>query len=222
MATFSTPWDAVAGYVIRGQRRTLVTLSEAAKEQRRLVWPSTQWEWDLYFRKDAVDLATVLNFWDAGAGRYATFDWVDPNSVARKVRMKEDLIEAKVIGGYGALGLTFVLDFTTDATPPTVSNVTPANGATNQAIDVNVVWVMAEAILPSDVTATYFHLIDSTTGTSVACALSLSGDGLTVTLNPTGNLTNNRLYLPRIEAGVHDLSNNQLVAAYGSKFTTIA
>jgi len=222
LATFSTPWDAVAGYELTEQYRTLITPMETGKEQRRSVWVSPRRAWKLRFRKNSTDFTTIKNFFEARLGAYEAFDWTDPDNVSRKIRLLNDNLEARVVNGHAELELIFVQVFDSDTTPPIVSSVTPVNGATDQAIDVNVVWIMAEAILPSDVTATYFHLIDSTTGVSVACALSFSGDGTTITLNPDANLTNNRIYLPRVEAGVHDLSNNQLVAAYGSKFTTIA
>jgi hypothetical protein len=139
------------------------------------------------------------------------------------MRMASDEIKiGPVIGGYGTVALSFVQDFTTDITPPEVIGVTPLNNGNSRGLNAPVVWVMSKSIMVADVIPTYFHVIDSSSGATVPGKLSVNYIGTAITFTPTNPWIQGRVYLPRAEVGVHDLSGNQLALAYGTKFTATA
>jgi len=220
--TFSFAYDAVEGYEIEAEYSTDITDFGAGVEQLNSNWEIGRRTWTISFRKDTTDTASILAFFDLHKGAGTAFYWTDPLGDLLVYRFQSDKFSARVQGGIAAFSLTLTRFRSTDTTPPTVSSVTPASGANSGSLSANVVWVMSEKILPADVTATYFHVIDSTTGASVAGTLALASNGTTVTFDPTGSWTLNGIYLPRVEAGVHDLSGNKLAAAYGSHFHATA
>lgn len=224
MATFTIPYDAIAGYTLKMKSNTAITELGSGREQRRANWANVRRAWDLMFKKDSADLGAILSFWEARLGSWEAFDWTDPNGVARKVRFSSDDLEVgPIINGYGTMKLTLMQVFDSDGTIPTVESVSPANGTINVSVTANVVWTMSEAISASDVTATYFHVVDSETGASVpgTLSLALADSKSVVTFNPDASWTEGRIYLPRVEAGVHDLTGNKLAAAYGTHFQAI-
>jgi phage-related protein len=220
MATFTIPHDAIAGYTLKMKANTAITELGAGREQRRATWGNVRRAWDLMFKKDSTDLGAILSFWEARLGSWEAFDWTDPNGVARKVRFATDDLEAgPVINGYGTVKFTLMQVFDSDGTAPEVSAVNPADGTNSKGLTGKpVIWTMSEPISPSDVTSTYFHVIDSTTGVSVPGTLSLNLAGLVVVFEPNDPWILDRVYLPRVEAGVHDLTGNKLAAAYGTHF----
>lgn len=107
----------------------------------------------------------------------------------------------------------------TDITPPTVT-VTPADAASGIAVGANVVWLFSEAIIPSLVNTSNFFLIKASDGTLVPGTLSISADRLTVTFDPTANLTAATPYIAFATTNVKDVNGNALAAASITNFTT--
>lgn len=219
MNTFNIPHDALVGHTYNGEFHTGITPLGSGKNQRRANQADCDESWELLFKKQQDILDQIIAFWKAQKGAYEAFYWVDPAGVMQIVTMDDQIKVGPVIFGYGTVKLTFKKDFNTDSTPPSVSTVTPSNGTTGVDADTIVVWEMSEAIMPEDVNDEHFHVVDSTNGATKAGTLLLSGAGTIVTFTPLTNFTVGRMYLPRVEAGVRDLHANQMVAAYGSRFT---
>jgi phi13 family phage major tail protein len=102
--------------------------------------------------------------------------------------------------------------------PIALSSITPADGASNQLVSVNIVLVFNNALLSSSVNN--ISLVRSDTYASIACTKTLSTDKKTVTLNPDDNLTASKTYLT-VLAGVTDIYG-QLLADVTKDFATAA
>ncbi len=218
MALFDFAWDEWHGYTLRTNFRTQITEWESGKEQRAAIWATPRRAWDLYFHRDAYNTSLIVSFFEARMGAYEAFQWRDPFGILRNVRFLEDSLECRILHDVSVIQVTLVEVLDEDTVPPTVSSVSPGNGANSNGLNVNVIWQMSKVIRPIDACATYFHVVDSSTGLSVPGALILSAEGTQIIFDPADQWVEGRLYLPRVEAGVHDLANNQLVAAYGSRF----
>jgi hypothetical protein len=124
-----------------------------------------------------------------------------------------------------ALATDFTWSFTTtppDTTPPTVTAVTPANGATNVSLGTNVSATFSEAILPPGATGTSFVLRD---GGGNAVAATVSASGLTATLVPSATLQPTTVYTATLVSGaneIKDTSGNALASDFTWSFTTAA
>ena len=110
-----------------------------------------------------------------------------------------------------------------DTTPPTVSNVTPANGATNVAKTTNVTAAFSEALDSSTVTSSTFTLRDS--NNTVVPATVTYGSGNSATLDPSADLAANATYTATIKGGttdprIKDIAGNALANNYSWSFTT--
>ena len=98
------------------------------------------------------------------------------------------------------------------AVAPSVSSMTPADGATGVSVAVRPTVTFSEAMLPASITAANVRLLDDA-GAAVAQAVgspSLSTSGLTATITPAANLAEGRAYRIRVvsgTAGVLDLAN---------------
>ncbi|HET9252373.1 MAG TPA: Ig-like domain-containing protein [Candidatus Eisenbacteria bacterium] len=118
------------------------------------------------------------------------------------------------------LATNYVWKFTTadapDTTPPTVSSVTPLDGATNVSTGIAVTATFSEPVLPATVDGTTFLL--SGPGGNVAASVSLSGQAATLT--PSAPLQANTAYTARVTTGVEDLAGNHLAADFVWTFTT--
>jgi phi13 family phage major tail protein len=107
-----------------------------------------------------------------------------------------------------------------DSTPPTISSSVPTTNATGVAVGSSYAWTFSEAVAPGCVTAANFFLIKDSDNSIVACnAPTLSGDKLTVTLTPSGNLTALAVYFAVCTKNVTDLAGNALAANAARKFT---
>jgi hypothetical protein len=107
-----------------------------------------------------------------------------------------------------------------DTTAPTVTSVSPAAGATGQAVGANVSATFSEAMDPASVNTSTFTLSEGTGTTPLAGAVSLNVSGTTATLNPTADLKAGTSYTARV-AGAKDLAGNA-VAPRTWTFTTAA
>ena len=109
-----------------------------------------------------------------------------------------------------------------DNVPPTVTTVSPVNGATGVAINTSVTANFSEGINGSTVTGTTFQLKDP--GNNVISA-SVSTSSAQITLTPSAALANATTYTATIKggaSGVKDLAGNALANDYSWSFTTFA
>ncbi|MEP7377851.1 MAG: DUF4082 domain-containing protein [Chitinophagaceae bacterium] len=125
-----------------------------------------------------------------------------------------------------ALVNNFTWSFTTgaaaDNTPPTVSSVSPVNGATGIGVNTTAVANLSEAINASTVTSSTFQLRDA--GSNLVAA-TVNASSNQITLTPTAALTASATYTVTIvggASGVKDLAGNALTNNYSWSFTTAA
>ena len=122
-----------------------------------------------------------------------------------------------------ALASNYTSSFTTasvDNTPPTVTTVSPASGATGVSATANAVANFSEAINSSTVTGSTFQLRDAANNLVLA-AISTSGNQ--ITLNPSASLASAATYTATIiggASGVKDLAGNALASNFTWSFTT--
>lgn len=109
-----------------------------------------------------------------------------------------------------------------DSTPPTVTLSSPADGATNVAVNASVVWTMSEALQGATVNPGSVMLVNASDGTNVAGTVTLNnaGAGTTVTLHPTGNLDAATDYIAFLTTSVRDAAGNALAAPSVVNFQT--
>jgi len=126
---------------------------------------------------------------------------------------------AKDLAG-NALAAAFVWSFTTgaapDTTPPTVSLVVPANGATGVATNQNISAVFSEAMDPLTISTATFTLKQ---GSTVVTG-TVSYAGVTATFSPISALAASTNYTATITTGAKDLAGNALATAFVWSFTT--
>jgi Protein of unknown function (DUF1566)/Bacterial Ig-like domain len=118
------------------------------------------------------------------------------------------------------LATNYVWTFTTAAAPditaPTVSAVSPPNGATNVVISSDISATFSESMALASITAANFTLsggAGNVTGT-------VSYNGTTATFNPNDSLAFNTTYTATITTGVTDAAGNPLAVNYTWSFTT--
>ncbi len=107
-----------------------------------------------------------------------------------------------------------------DVVAPTVTSVSPGNGATSVALSSSVVVSFSEPMDRATLTASSIRLSDG--ATPVPVALAIAADDRSVTLTPSSPLTENTLYTVSVDAGVRDKAANALTAAFASTFRTIS
>ncbi len=110
-----------------------------------------------------------------------------------------------------------------DVTAPLVSSTVPADAAAAVAVGDDIVITMGEAINPDTVTDKTVSIFETPVGSGptalkVAKALTVSADGLTITINPTANLSAATVYMVALD-GIKDPSGNELIF-YVWEFTT--
>lgn len=107
-----------------------------------------------------------------------------------------------------------------DTTAPSVSAVSPLDGATGVAVGSNVEITLADDDLDeSTMNATTVILIDDSNDTQIAGAYSWASGTKKITFNPTSDLsaaTKHRL----VVNGLKDVNGNQMTTAFSSDFTT--
>ena len=104
----------------------------------------------------------------------------------------------------------------TDTTAPTVSSATPANNATNVALNSTVNADFSEAMNAASVSTETFTLQHGSTPVSGTVTYA----GITATFTPASNLAAGTLYTATITTGARDLAGNTLAANYVWTFTT--
>jgi hypothetical protein len=128
-----------------------------------------------------------------------------------------------------ALAANFTWSFTTaavDTTPPTVTSVTPASGATGVVTGTNVTATFSEAMDPATINTNTVELRDSA-NTLVAATVTYDGATKIATFDPTPTLTASATYTATIKGGttdprVKDVAGNALAANFTWSFTTAA
>ena len=117
----------------------------------------------------------------------------------------------------------FTGSFTTWAPPPetigpTVTGMTPADGAINVAVDTNLVVTFSEAV--NGVDSTTFFL--SAGGAAIASSLTMAADRLSATLVPGADLANGTVHTVTVTTGVTDDVGDPMAADFSGSFTTFA
>jgi hypothetical protein len=117
----------------------------------------------------------------------------------------------------------FASSFTTaaapDVTSPTVTNVSPVNGATGVAVAADVVVTFSEPMNAATITASTVTLTPTSGGSPVAAVVSYSAGPRTATLNPSSNLAFSTGYTVNVTNGAADVAGNA-VTPFSSSFTT--
>jgi hypothetical protein len=113
---------------------------------------------------------------------------------------------------------------TADITPPTVSSVTPANGATGVSVNTTATAIFNEAMNAATINGSTIELRNSSNAL-IAAAVSYNAATRTVTLTPSPALANSTVYTAKIisgASGVKDAAGNALANDYSWSFTTAA
>jgi hypothetical protein len=122
-----------------------------------------------------------------------------------------------------SLAANLVWTFTTaaapDTTPPTVSGMSPASGATGVALNTAVSATFSEPMTNSTLTNASFTLAGSG-GAAVAGMVTVNGN--TATFTPTAPLAAMTLHTATISTAAKDAAGNALAANFSSTFTTAA
>lgn len=120
-----------------------------------------------------------------------------------------------------ALAANYAWSFTTgaapDTTPPTITQVNPANGDAGVAINRKVAATFSKVMDPTTTTNLTFTVTGPGT-TPVAGTVAYVG--LVATFTPTANLAIYTTYTATVTTGVKDLAGNAMAANYTWTFTT--
>src|SRR6185503_8272085 len=109
-----------------------------------------------------------------------------------------------------------------DTTPPTVSSISPAAGATGVSATTTVRATFSEAMTAGSITTATFVLRDSANAT-VPASVSYNASTRVATLTPAQALGASKTYTARVvggSGGVKDAAGNALAATFISSFTT--
>lgn len=111
-----------------------------------------------------------------------------------------------------------------DTTPPTVTAMTPPEGASGVAVNTTVTATFSEAMDPATVTASTFELRDPSNAL-VPASVSYNASTRVATLTPASPLAASTTYLARILGGstdprAKDLAGNALAATFSWSFAT--
>jgi hypothetical protein len=120
-----------------------------------------------------------------------------------------------------ALAVNRTWSFTIDSRAPSVSSVTPANGATNVSPTTTVTATFSEAMDPATITTSTFLLADPA-GSAVPATVSYSSTNPRATLTLTGHLLAATTYTATVKggaSGVKDVAGNALAADRVWSFT---
>jgi hypothetical protein len=106
-----------------------------------------------------------------------------------------------------------------DTTPPTVSSVTPQDGAKSVDPNTTVTATFSEPMKPDTVTEQSFRLIKA--GSPVSAEVTYDENSSTATLTPDQALEFSTSYLVRLSTSVRDLDGNAMVQEKTWSFLTI-
>jgi PKD repeat protein len=168
--------------------------------------------------RSAGEISSVR--WDFGDGASSTA--LAPTHVYTTPGVYD--VALTVTGPYGSdtASKTAFIEATPETTPPTVTSVSPAEGATNVATGTAVTAVFSEAMDAASITSATFELRDA--GNSlVPAAVSYAAATRTATLTPSSALRNETTYRALVRggaSGVKDLAGNALGSDLAWSFTT--
>ncbi len=114
------------------------------------------------------------------------------------------------------------VSFAADVTPPAISGVVPASGATGVSTGTAVTVTFSEAMDPASINANTIELRDPL-NVQVPATVSYNAMAQTATLLPAAPLANSKVYTAIIRGGiggVKDLAGNPLANDYSWSFTT--
>ncbi|GJQ35093.1 MAG: hypothetical protein JETCAE01_11030 [Anaerolineaceae bacterium] len=117
----------------------------------------------------------------------------------------------------------FAPDTPIDNTPPTITSVSPLNGATNISLGTTVTATFNEAMDPLTLTSSTFELRDASNNL-VPASVSYSSATRTATLTPDSPLSLTATYTARVvggASGAADAAGNPLAANYNWSFSTL-
>ncbi len=114
---------------------------------------------------------------------------------------------------------TYEVTYGADTTPPTVTGVVPATGATDPNIGTDVRVTFSEPLNPATVTTANVQLLDDVT--PVTITVSYDAGSNTIIATPTAQLTAGTTYTIQIDTGVEDANGVALAATYTSWFVPI-
>ena len=119
---------------------------------------------------------------------------------------------------------TFVLTFTTGATPdtsaPTVTSNSPASGGTGVVRSTNVTATFSEPMSEATITTASFTLTPTAGGSAIPGTVDVAG--AVATFIPAATLAASTQYTASLSTAVTDASGNPLAASYSWSFTTAA
>ena len=123
-----------------------------------------------------------------------------------------------------ALAVDQVWSFTTDATPPTVTAITPASGATGVARTTTVTATFSEAMNATTINGTTFELRNAA-NVLVTATVTYNASNRRATLTPASTLAAVTTYTATVKGGtadprVKDVAGNALVSSRIWSFTT--
>ncbi len=119
------------------------------------------------------------------------------------------------IDGYGLLDIQAAITALGDTTPPTVSSVSPLDGATGVAVGTTVSVTFSEAMDAATITTSSFTL------GSVAGSVSYDSGTYTATFTPSAALAENTTYTATLSTAITDAAGNPLASAYSWSFITV-
>jgi hypothetical protein len=137
----------------------------------------------------------------------------DTTYTATIVNTATDLADNKMVEDYV---WTFTTGTTADVTPPQVSSTTPANEATDVALNAPLSATFSEAMDPLTISTVTFTLLDGT----VPVAGTVSYSGVTATFHPVASLDGDTTYTATIVSLAADLAGNKLAEDYVWSFST--
>src|SRR4029077_5034088 len=124
---------------------------------------------------------------------------------------------------FSAVAGAYQITYGGDATPPTVSRVSPASGGTNGVASTTVAATFSEAMNPATITSGTVQLSVGGT-TQVAATVSYDVNTHSATLTPSAALAFGTTYTATVvggASGVQDAAGNPLAANFTWSFTTM-
>lgn len=118
---------------------------------------------------------------------------------------------------------TYTARFATDTTPPTITTVSPASGATNVPVTTDVRSTFSEPMGAATVTSATVRLVVKGTTALVAATVAYDAASRTATLRPSSALRRGTAYTVTVRGGsvgVKDVAGNALATTRIWSFTT--
>jgi len=176
----------------------------------------------------------TLEIFTDSTGHY-TFQGIPTNTTVNLVYMGPDDVTVGARQSYAvkladASRLITLGDVKLDATPPTLRDFFPADGAQNVSPDSSLRFTFSEAIGSQYINNTYFQLVPADSSQQLNCTFTPvnNQDGtFTVTMRPpptppgeTFPLKSNTLYRVIVSGEIRDLTGNKMPATRGGSFIT--